>query len=106
MTKIEDYQNSGWIKRITNYEDLREQEEYWRLECERKEDNLIRRINEVNTKLDALLFAVNTLLHSETNVKGSNSKKKQKVDKSIEVEIKAEKKANKRGRPRKVDKGE
>jgi hypothetical protein len=101
MKNFEDYQNSGWIERITKYEDLREREEYWRLECERKEDNLIRQINEVNTKVDALLFAVNTLLHSETNRNTPNSKKKAKEDKLVKEDTKVENKPNKRGRPKK-----
>jgi len=107
-----DYSKSNWIKRITDYEDVKEQEEYWKGECERKDDNIIRQINkldtkvnEINTKLDAILFAVNTLLHSETNGNGVISKKKTKKDKLVEKEVKVENKANKRGRPRKV-KGE
>jgi len=101
MKNFEDYQSSGWIKRITNYEDLREQEEYFRLECERKDDNIIRQINELNTKVDALLFAVNTLLHSETNRNTQNSKKKAKENKLVKEDTKVENKPNKRGRPKK-----
>lgn len=100
MKNFEDYQSSNWIERITKYEDLREQVEYWQLECERKEDNIIRQINEVNTKMDALLFAVNTLLHSETNGNKANSKKKKKVDKLVEKKPKDENK----GKRKKIDK--
>ena len=102
MKNLEDYQNSNWVERITKYEDLREEKEYWKGECERIEDNVIRQINELNTKLDAVLFAVNTLLHSKTNRKATNSKKVKKNDKSIEEIPKVENKANKRGRPKKT----
>lgn len=84
MKNLEDYQNSNLVERITKYEDLRKREEYWRLECERKEDNVIRQINEINTKLDALLFAVNTIMHFQTNRNKANLKEKPKVDKLIE----------------------
>lgn len=93
MKNLEDYQNSNWVERITKYEDLRKREEYWRLECERKEDNIIRQINEINTKLDALLFAVNTIMHSQTNRNKANSKEKPKVDKLIEKKEKTKNKA-------------
>ena len=102
MKNQEDYQNSSWVKRITNYEDLREREEYWRLECERKDDNIIRQVNEINTKLDVLIFAVNTLLHSHESVNTPNLKESKKVDKCIEEIPKVENKANKRGRPKKI----
>lgn len=75
------------LKRIVDYDDLLEREEYTKLERERTEDNVIKRvdnleirINEINTKLDAILFAINTLLHSQTNGNSPNSKKKAKVD--------------------------
>lgn len=100
MSYNQDYQNSNWVERITKYEDLREREEYWRLECERKEDNIIRQINEINTKLDALLFAVNTIMHSQTNGNKANLKEKPKVDKLIEKKVKS--KIESKERKRKV----
>lgn len=102
MKNLEDYQNSNWIERITKYEDLREQKEYWQGECERIEDNAIRQLNELNVKVDAILFALNTLMHSQTSGNERFSKKKEKIDKCIEGITKAENKANKKGRPRKV----
>ena len=106
MRNLEEYERSGWIERIKKYESVKDEVEYWKLECERKDDNIIRQVNEINTKLDALLFSVNCLMHSQTNKKGANSKIKPKVDKLPTKGIKAEHEANKRGRPRKVDKGE
>ena len=92
MKNREDYQSSSWIKRIRNYEDLKDQVEYWKTECERKDDNIIRQVNEVNTKLDAILFCVNCLIHSETNTTTPNSKKTRKVDKSHTKGVKRENK--------------
>lgn len=91
MKNLEDYQKSNWIKRITDYEDIREQAEYWKGECERIEDNVIRQINEVNTKVDTLLFVVIALLPSKTNRNGSNSKEKAKEDKLVEEDKKGKK---------------
>ena len=89
MNDFDDYKTSSWIERIKNYEDLKDKEEHWRLECERKDDNIIRQVNEINTKLDALLFAVNTLMHSETNTDSPNLNEKPKVDKLIEKKVKS-----------------
>lgn len=89
MKKFDDYKESSWIERIKNYEDLKDKEEHWRLECERKDDNIIRQVNEINTKLDALLFAVNTLMHSEANTDSPNSNEKPKVDKLVEKKTKS-----------------
>lgn len=80
---------SSWLERIRKYDDIKEREEYQRLECSRKEIKIIRKINEIDTKLDALLFAVNTLLHSETNKNTPNLKKKTKEDKLIKEEEKS-----------------
>ena len=89
MNDFDDYKTSSWIERIKNYEDLKDKEEHWRLECERKDDNIIRQVNEINTKLDALLFAVNTLMHSETNADSPNSNEKPKVDNLVEKKVKS-----------------
>ena len=108
MKNFEDYQKSNWIERITKYEDLREQAEYWQNECERRDDNIIRRIIKLESQTNAILDVlkeINDKLASKKNRNGSNSKEKAKEDKVIEEIPKVEKKANKRGRPRKV-KGE
>lgn len=83
---------SSWLERIKKYDDLKETEECERLECSRKENEIIRKINEVNTKLDAVLFSVNCLMHSEANKNTPNSKKKAKVDKLAEKKPKGENK--------------
>lgn len=108
MKNLEDYQNSNWIERITKYEDVKEQKEYWQGEYERIEDNIIRRIIKLESQTNAILDVlkeINDKLAPKKSRNGSNSKKKTKVDKLVEENKKDEKKAKKRGRPRKV-KGE
>lgn len=91
---------SSIYERLTKYDEVKEMEEYQRLERERVEDNVIRQINELQVKMDALLFAVNCLLRSQTNTNAPNSSKKKKAGKSYEKPTKVENK----GKRKKIDK--
>lgn len=90
---------SSMFEKLSRYDEIKDRLEYEKLERERVEDNVIRKLNEVDVKLDAILFAVNCLLHSQTNTNAPNSKKKGKTGKShgrdTKIENKGKRKQNK-----------
>ena len=106
---MKEYKKSNILERIEKYEDTKEQMEYWKNECERKEDNVIKKINKISSEIEAILLVLNDInsrLPSRKHRNAPNTKISKKVDKSIEKKAKIENKANKRGRPKKVKKGE
>lgn len=87
---------SSVFEKLSRYDEIKDRLEYEKLERERVEDNVIRKINEVDVKLDAILFAVNCLLRSQTNTNAPNSKKRAKLDKLHEKKPKIENKGKRK----------
>jgi hypothetical protein len=101
---MKNYKKSNILERIEKYEDTKEQMEYWKNECERIEDNVIKKINKIDSEIEAILLVLNDInsrLPSRTNRNTPNSTIKKKVDKSIERGSKIKNKANKRDKVKK-----
>ena len=120
MKMEENNRKTNILKRITDYDDAKDREEYWRGEYERIEDNIIRRIidldvkfDKLNEKLDMLLAMKKCSKRCEKNRNKVIFNEKERNDKSIEKDKKVENKAKKavktkgekvikkRGRPKK-----
>lgn len=105
---MKEYRKSNVLERIEKYEDTKEQMEYWKNECERKEDNVIKKINKISSEIEAILLVLNDInsrLPSRKHRNAPNPKINKKVDKSIEKKSKVGNKANKKGKPRKAKEG-
>ena len=101
---------SSLIERIRKYDELERQYEFILYENSRKENNyreLKKNVKAINDKLNDLfdtLMEVNSKLDAYNCTNRSNSNENVELDKTIKEGVKVENLANKRGRPRIIDK--
>ena len=104
--KFDTYKKTNFIKKIQDYEDVKDQVEYWKNEKERMDDLVITKLNKIDSEIEAILEVlkdINNRLPSRANRNAPNSHEKIKVEESIEKDIECENKANKRGRKKKEE---